>query len=535
MLTNISSSSIANFIPFSIGQLTRVRPLNCLIYAIALGILATSLYFTFSYLKNRFSYRQETNAPIPALFHRTLPPSLPPTCQVQPVAPLSPPQEPLLTFDLLVQKSQAFAQSVPFPTVNNLIKNFAVTPQLQTEVLEHARATRPILHAKTFHLIEEFLNHKRQTGSAIEKALYQTLSPEEFLDRLLSKRPLMFMQASDQYLLRDGKRDEGGFETIGTAQEQSPLCLSDYLSYDEMQLSALIGVSVPTHFINTGSRYNYAKLGKKVCEAKGIYVGLVGARFERPGVMEFQHMLITPEQNCREKGYGRLADPSHPQTQANRMWAKFYGEKTGEKDNFPSFEEAVADQTGQYLCILPDCYLNKKVYKERLKLILEPFLQEANQRAKEQNKQAYLHLAGLGLGVWKVCDEQSDLMLEVYAELLAKHEFAHISDLHFAYFPPHSTCGGVGDGESLHTHGRPIKIHFSNRDPADRLEGENQGKLLVAQYAWDGNAYPGNEYWAGALSASGDPAAACCSFIPELQNPLINPCLRAKQAFIASQ
>ena len=34
--------------------------------------------------------------------------------------------------------------------------------------------------------------------------------------------------------------------------------------------------------------------------------------------------------------------------------------------------------------------------------------------------------------------------------------------------------------------------------------------------------YVGNEYWDGHLSASGDPAAACCTQIPEFQNAYIN-------------
>jgi len=45
---------------------------------------------------------------------------------------------------------------------------------------------------------------------------------------------------------------------------------------------------------------------------------------------------------------------------------------------------------------------------------------------------------------------------------------------------------------------------------------------LVANYAWDANAYPGNEYWMHLLSASGDPAAACCSLIAVSQNPGMN-------------
>jgi len=58
--------------------------------------------------------------------------------------------------------------------------------------------------------------------------------------------------------------------------------------------------------------------------------------------------------------------------------------------------------------------------------------------------------------------------------------------------------------------------------PADRLPPSTEPKLLVASYAWDGNAFPGNEYWEGLIGSSGDPAAVCCSTIGELQNAWIN-------------
>mmetsp|Transcript_47821 Transcript_47821/g.132883 ORF Transcript_47821/g.132883 Transcript_47821/m.132883 type:complete len:150 (-) Transcript_47821:500-949(-) len=37
---------------------------------------------------------------------------------------------------------------------------------------------------------------------------------------------------------------------------------------------------------------------------RGVYVGLVGARFERRGRMEWRHMILTPEQNTSDNGYG---------------------------------------------------------------------------------------------------------------------------------------------------------------------------------------------------------------------------------------
>jgi hypothetical protein len=114
-------------------------------------------------------------------------------------------------------------------------------------------------------------------------------------------------------------------------------------------------------------------------------------------------------------------------------------------------------------------------------------------------------------------------MTDVYAEVLADHPRigTWISDLDFSWFPSGTTCGGIRDGGRV----GDVTIHFSGRAPADPIE---EKRLVVAMYAWDGNSYPGNEYWEGALAASGDPAAAGCSMIAELQNPDVNPAVAAR-------
>ena len=414
------------------------------------------------------------------------------------------------TFETLVKKSNIFDAKTPFPTQNNRIAVIAGQDQsIKNEIAEHAQQTHPIIHKKVMHLIRDFIAYKKQYGSTIEQDFYATMDEFAFIDRLLTQRPLMFMTAGDAFLLRDGTHGAGGFENIGTDNEKAPLVLKDYLSYDEMQIAALIGVSVRTFFINNGSRNNQAqKAPQGTYNPQGIYVGLVGARFEKKGLMEWQHMIVTPEQNVAKNGYGK-------NTGLLQIWSKFYGEQ------FVTYEQAKKDTTGRFIALSQNNLFDSTVYKKRLACIIEPFLLDANRRGNQLNKKVYLFIVGLGLGVWKVAPEQTKLMLDVYEEVLKKHHLPFITNIDFSWFD-YQRMGKFKNKDIFTERGNNITVHFSTRNPADPLTGNDAGKLLVAQYAWDGNAYPGNEYWEGALTASGDPAAACCSTIPELQNPLIN-------------
>jgi len=295
------------------------------------------------------------------------------------------------------------------------------------------------------------------------------------------------------------------------------------LSYDEMAMSALMGVSVPTHFINSGGRFNEGEPGEAGSFAdRGVYTGLVGARFEREGHMEWRHMIVTPSQNRPLHGYGSDGDIAQAML---RAWARFYG-----VSHFGSYEEASTDRSRRYLPLHAGHYLDATVYRARLRRVIEPFLIDANERARAEGRPAYIHAVGLGLGVWKVSRHQQPIMLDVYANILRDRQLPHITHLDFSWFGDAKDCGGVPDGGTLDGAGGPVRIHFSQRNPANELDGDAAGCLIVAMYAWDSGSFPGNEYWAGSLSASGDPAAACCSHIPELQNPDVNPSVSGDNA-----
>eukprot|EP00947_MAST-08B_sp_MAST-8B-sp1_P002456 g2456.t1 len=592
------------------------------------------------------------------------------------------------------------AASLPyeFPTrANRLAVICGDDRTLQAEAVAMAAATRPVIHERVVPLLGEFLSIKERTGTATERRVYEGMSVAGLADRLIRRRPLMFMMAADLYILPTGENGAGAelFDRIGgdddddddaagssgSSSSSSPLTLGRYMSYDEMQLAALLLVSTPTFFINAGGRGNQARPDSPGSFIRrGVYSAMVGCRFEREGRMESRHVLVTPDQNTAENGYGPGACSSSSSSSSSsyssssssssysssssssssgggggaaaatvaaagggydergsaqrallQMWARFYGchgtRAQGSSANFPCYD-GKEEHAGARFVPLPSSsgggaggYLDLAVYKQRMRVTVEAFLIDANDRAGRAGTTAFCHAVGPGLGVWQKHGAQGQAIVDVYADVVKAVPLPHVSDICFSWFPASvEDCGGarhgqllvrvppppppppppspmlpapfrqgaaaeeeeeedddddadaafaqdpgkrrgkeekgddtgsppaaqrggsgggsgggtgtggsgvgVGDGDGG---GSGIRVLFNKRDPAAPLAGEavgeedaTGGKLLVAQYAWDSNAYPGNEYWNGSLSASGDPAAACCSAIPELQNPDVN-------------
>jgi hypothetical protein len=345
-------------------------------------------------------------------------------------------------------------------------------------------------------MMEAFLEHKRKAGTAVERAVYAGMTRDQFIDRLLQKRPLMFMTSKDQTLLpgRQSFNAQQQWFRVGTNAEQAPFLLKDYLSYDEMELSAFVNVATPTYFINDGNRNNGGEPGAPGSfQPEGIYIAAVGARFEVPGRMERRYL---------DTNRSKSNDPMFLQ------WESLYGVNSDHSLIPGVLDPSVHTQQP------PD--INRHGYAVRMRMTLEPIILYANAAAGEQGKRAVLRLVGLGLGVWKVnAPEQAKVIYEVVLDVIRKNPLPSIARIEFSWFPAGTVAAQVMNG---------VVLEQNRANPADPIRA---GELLVAVYAWDSNSFPGNEYWDGLLAASGDPAAACCSTIQELQNPFINTSLRS--------
>lgn len=378
------------------------------------------------------------------------------------------------------------------------------------------------------------MDFKRQWGSSIEQDLYGDMDVLQLVDRLLQRRAAAFVGSSDRFLLQDGARGHGGWDSVGTVEETEPLQLRNCLSYDEMKLSSLLSVSSHTVFINDGRRNNKGIETEELesFQRLGAIIGLIGTRLERENVMEYQEIMVTQQQNVEERGYGHLGSSESPAFRWRQMWANFYGAQP----NFPLYSEAqeiynTCKKQGaqRYSKVFAEEYFDNLAYQRRLAVSFETLLLEAESRAEVAGTTAFVHVVGIGLGVWSLSAHQDRQFLDAFGSCVQRllPVLGRVSDLRFAWFSETEIRGVAHGGRIGH-----IRVHFSKDEPQMRLKDPRQ--LLVVSYAWDGNALPGNEFWFGEKTSSGDPAAACCSQVAELHSVKINSRVCANNLRIAS-
>lgn len=366
-----------------------------------------------------------------------------------------------------------------------------------------------VMHRNTRRLLEDYIVLQKRSPNKIIRETYQEMeSVDDLVERLLKKRPYVFMGAEDYTVLRNLQNVTYDFTRLNDPGPEDEEMFGEYISYEEMQLSALLMVSSKTSFINDGNRYNNAEPGKRGTYIdSGVYVGMVGARFERRDVMESQYVLPHSHESMRPP--------------LREIWEKCFGmsfPKPREVDFNLKMEDGESRFSG----------MDRLVYRKRMELIVKPFLKHADRMARSSGKKAYVHVTGAGLGVWSLrgCEDQMEYdLMYVYHKILSEERFEGIGVIDFAWFGSREMVDKMFSEMSLN---QDVVIFCSRNSPAGNDEWGGVDKsdpkyMVVGSFAWDSNAYVGNEYYVGLLSASGDPAAASHSVIADTLNPDRNP------------
>ena len=466
-------------------------------------------------------------------------------------------------YDNLIYNSNTFFQKYPFHTYlpkNNRIANWAKTEENKSKIEKWMQSTYPIYDKNIIGLLKNFIKIiKLQKNKLIFGKLaniYDTITLEKLIRRLLICRPYCFYGSDNTTLLRNFREDQ----IIKNESEMTEADLNDYICYEEIELAALMGMSVPTFFINDGGKYNNGNYKDNDFVEEGICIGSVGTRFELQNKMEYKYMIIDESQNTSSFAKNILV----------LMWKEFYKYLAAIKYTYlffpnnpiidiPCYSNIDLNGSNLYLTLdknhefVGDYYLNVSIYMLRIALVNIPFLLDANKRAQEHDtkKIAYVVTTGLGLGVWITSDNQFEYYFKVFKKILENNYYPNIHYIEFNYFDDKNILKYFnkvfGDNTELKNYEYPcfyqnnginhtIIVYCTKQNPATKerktygtkiTKFDEKQHLLVSQYAWDGNSYPGNEYWNNSnvrftLDMSMDPATACCTIIPELQNPEIN-------------
>ena len=100
----------------------------------------------------------------------------------------------------------------------------------------------------------------------------------DLFDRIARKRAVCFLNCDDSFMLRNGITGSGGWHNVGcdddvNNEKYATLGIDSYMTYDEIMISAMCGISSQTQFINDGARKNCGKAQDKNVDEKSNYNG----------------------------------------------------------------------------------------------------------------------------------------------------------------------------------------------------------------------------------------------------------------------
>src|SRR5690606_4431125 len=124
--------------------------------------------------------------------------------------------------------------------------------------------------------------------------------------------------------------------------------ITDFMTFDEMNVSSFVSMSIYTPFINKGHKNNKDIDDSYDHEINGIVICQVGPTLVRPH-FDWKFICIDEDQNSEMNGYGPQNNTENAYAPYLKMWANFFG-----LPYFPTYHDISLD---------PEHYVKLDAYK----------------------------------------------------------------------------------------------------------------------------------------------------------------------------
>ncbi len=422
----------------------------------------------------------------------------------------------------------------------------ALINQFTPPVLPIGTNVYPICHSVVITIINEWIKHLQANQSPKYnhlKTLYENMKlfdenlsdkfkASKLIQRFLTKRPLVFVGAGDD--TRDRLFKDDVITTNGTKET-----VQNYMMYDECIISALIGVSNETYtlrtnpFTGTYSKNNPNNFKEDNRHKKVILVGQCGARFERNDYMESTY--INSSSIDSNSGIQRimLDEMEKVLNDKDNKYLKQHYKVLFDNIHNPKKLDTVPQNLDNPH---DDNTIQIMRYLQRLALIYIPYILNSLKYYKTDSN-LYCRVTGIGGGVWLpnwLGDRPNTLSYGLLITLINMFIYEKFSlKKNYPNFNIELYIGNdiyEYNESKMETIHQLIATHKSNQIKIiDQYEvsifdktNHSENDCIVCQYAWDGNSFPGNEYWYRTWQ-SADPAFISATALAEIQNPILNP------------
>jgi len=160
----------------------------------------------------------------------------------------------------------------------------------------------------------------------------------------------------------------------------------------------------------------------------------------------------------------------------SELWSQFYEE--------PSilYKDVVMDNIRYGPSKNSQDIFDNLAMKKRYTISFDTMLLECEARSKLAQKSGYLHVVGIGLGVWKACEQQERIFLETFEQRLKVlgNALQHISYVHFSWFKLDKS-GDIFNENLIKINNHPndgIRVFVSKRDPAEKLVNTKESVIV---------------------------------------------------------